>query len=140
MDIFNTFGTDAALEAEGVVHFLAGKDPEKDPWIRVARTGNPAYQEMILKLYEDNAEALQRGGKEARALSDQLMLDTMARTILTDWGNITFRGAPVPKGPAGAAMLLSVKDFADMVQKKADKAEHYRVKQVKEDAGNSQPA
>jgi hypothetical protein len=140
MDIFNTFATDEALEAEGVVHFLAGKDPAKDPWIRVARTGNPAYKELILKLFEDNAEALQRGGKEARELSDQLMLDVMARTILTDWGNLTFRGAPVPKGVAGAAMLLSVKDFRDLVDKKSEKADHFRVKQIKEDAGNSQPA
>lgn len=142
MDILSTFGTDETKEVEGVVHFLGGKgkDPAKDPWIRVARTGNTKYNELLVKLYEQNQEALKVKGKAATELNEQLMIEVMARTILTDFGNLTYNKLPVTPGVAGATQLLGVKDFRKVVQGYADEVDHFRTAQIEEDAGNSQPA
>jgi hypothetical protein len=142
MDILSTYGTDESMELEGVVHFIGGKDknPEKDPWIRVARTGNTKYNELLLKLFEENQAVLKGKGKAAVELNEHLMIEVMARTILLGFGNLTYGGKPVTPGVAGATQLLGVKDFRKVVQAYADDAENFRTAQVEEDAGNSQPA
>lgn len=136
MDVFNEFATDLTKEVEGVVHFLRGKDSSKDPWIRVARTGNEKYSALLTELFEQNREALQAKTKAGEELAVQLMVEVMARTILLDHGNLTFKGAPVPAGVAGREMLLGVKDFRALVQKKADDMNSYRAVALEADSGN----
>lgn len=141
MDIFATFATDEAAEEAGVVHFLvAGKtDPAVDPWIKVARIGNTAYNKKIAKTYE----ALQVQKKAERLSSDEMeirskngMIEAYAETVLMGFGNLEFQGKALPPGKESHMTFLRVKDFLELVANKAAEVEHYRLQDREAAAGN----
>ncbi|MCY1561171.1 hypothetical protein D9M68_983980 [compost metagenome] len=64
------------------------------------------------------------------------MVDAMARTLLLGWKNLGFRGQPLEYSVDNAKLLLSVKDFRELVLKHANDAETYRVVVEEEAAKN----
>lgn len=140
MDIFSTFATDESKEEDGVVVFLSGgSDPAVDPWIRVARTGNTAYGKAVATGYEKlqaDKKLLRLSEAEMEIRSKNLMIDVLAATILKDFGNLTFQGAPLVPSHETKLQLLRVKDFRELVATKAADAELYRIEQVQAAAGN----
>lgn len=141
MDIFASFATDRAKEEDGVRVFLVDgcEDPAVDPWIRVARVGNPDYQKGVMKL-----AASLKAQKRAQGLSDEEveirskngMTELMADTILKDFGNLSYRGEKVEQTREGRLRLLRVDDFRELVFQRASDAELYRHDQAKAVAGN----
>lgn len=145
MDIFTSFATDESLEEEGVVVFLSKKDPKGagdpsvDPWIRVARIGNPAYSKAVLETHQQveaakKAEGLTEEQAEIRGRNG--MTEVLARTILKGFGNLTFRGAVLPPGVDSHLTFLRVKDFRELVFTHASNVDLYRVAAQKEASGN----
>lgn len=141
MDIFATYATDEAKEEDGVVVFLVDgrTDPAVDPWIRVARMGNAAYNKALATTYEallaaKKAENLTDDQAEIR--SKNAMIEVFATTILKGFGNLTFQGDTLPPGRETHLQFLRVKDFRELVVAKASNVELYRLERREAASGN----
>jgi hypothetical protein len=122
-DIFDTFATDENLENTGA-YFPVGKGAT----LLVARAGNRRYSKAITKAVEARRVELDGDDDSATAVSDQIMIDVMAETILLGWTGITFKGAEMPYSVENAKKLLAVKDFRKHVAGLADTMSAYKAK------------
>lgn len=129
MDVFAQFATDETKEADGVWVSLGREDDPKAPAILVARSGNKKYTKLITRQVEKHQRALDLKNDAADDLSDQLMIEVMATTILLGWRNIEFKGQSLTYSIDNAKMLLGVKDFRKLVARHSDDVESYRVAQ-----------
>lgn len=129
-DIFSAYATDENLENNGT-KFPLGKGSS----LLVARAGNRAYSKAITKAVESRRVELDAGDDTAAAVSDQIMIDVMAETILLGFTNLSFKGEPIEYTLANAKKLLAVKDFRKMVAGLADNMDAYKFKAEKA-AGN----
>lgn len=130
MDIFATYETDETKENEGTWVEIG------DAKFLVARSGNRKYVKMLTKLVEKNQRVLDRKDEAADKLSDQIMVDVMAETILLGWEGVTQGGQDWPYSVGNAKAALAVKDFRREIMKIADDAEEYKAKQVEETEKN----
>ncbi|MCP3023263.1 hypothetical protein [Cupriavidus basilensis] len=131
LDIFAAFATDETKELEGVwIELSDGAE------ILVARAGNKKYNKLLAQQYEKNKRLLDLKNDAAETLSNTIMIDVMARTLLLGWKNIVFKGEDLPHSVDNAKLLLSVKDFRDLVSKHAGDAEAFRLAQLDEAAKN----
>ncbi len=123
-DIFTEFATDENLEKNGAVVKLG-----KDSSLLIARAGNRAYAKAITKAVEASRADLDGDDEAAADLSDKIMIDVMAETILLGWDNVSFKGADLGAyTQEKAKTLLEVKDFRKLVAQHADNMENYKVK------------
>lgn len=132
MDIYKSFATDAALEQSGVWSRI-GDGAE----LLIARAGNKRYAKLLTKQVTQNQRALDAGNEASTDLSESLMIDVMAETILLGWrrtdekqvvvNNLLFKGAPMEYSVANAKVLLGVKDFRKLVNQLSDDFNAYRV-------------
>lgn len=140
MDIYSAFATDEAKESEGAVVFLTdGEDASKDPWIRVARMDNPAYSKKVMENYKklQTAKKQQRLTEEAAdVMAKNLMVETLADTILVGFGNLTYQNRVMTGSREDRMQLLRLRDFANLVVTHAQNVELFRVEQFEADAGN----
>lgn len=128
MDIFKTFGTDEAKENEGVWCEIGSGTK-----LLVARSGNRKYTRMLAKLVEQNQRALDTKDDAADQLSDQILIDVMAQTILLGWEGVEFKGTKaLPYSAENAKKLLAVKDFRKLVAKLADDFDNFRAAEEQE--------
>ena len=127
MDIFKEFAVDESKENEGVWHALC------EGRMLVARAGNRRYARMLSREVEKHQRELDAKTDAADALSDKIMIDVMANTILLGFEGLTFKGAPLAYSVENAKMLLSVKDFRSLVNARANEFDAYRAVQ-EEDA------
>lgn len=141
MDIFTSFATDESKEEDGVVVFLipGRTDIKVDPWIKVARMGNAAYNKALATTYEalmaaKKAENLTEVQTEIR--SKNAMVEVFADTILKGFGNLTFQGDTLPPGKETHLQFLRVKDFRELVVAKASDVELYRIERREAASGN----
>lgn len=124
IDLFDEFATDAALETGGALVAYKG-----DVKFLIAREQNENFGAAITKALEDNRDAIEGDSPEAKALSEKLLLDVMARTILVGWeGNVTYQKQPLPYTTDNAIKLLGMSDFRAWVRRQAANREHYKVK------------
>lgn len=123
MDIFATYATDAKLENEGVWVNLS-----KTARVRVARSGNEAYQAALRDGLAAHQLEIDAGGSAADEVAERVIIDVMARTILVGWEGLTFKGAAAPYSVEMARTMLGVKDFRKKVNEIAGSFEAYRVK------------
>jgi hypothetical protein len=130
MDIFATYATDTAAEAEGVWVEIG------DAKFLVARSGNPAYSKKLSRLYERNRKLLDMKDDNADALSERLMVEVLAETILLGWEGVQFKGADLTYSVDNAKMLLGIKDFRAQISKAAEDFEAYKVKQEADEVKN----
>lgn len=123
-DIFDAFATDENLENDGTV-FPVGKDAT----LLVARGGNRRYARAVTKAVESRRAELDGDDDAAAGVSDEIMIDVMANTILLGWTNLTFKGEPVGDySVEKAKKLLSIKDFRKHVAGLSDTMAAYKVK------------
>ena len=139
LDIFAVFATDEKLENEGV-----WKDIGQGTELLVARTGNRAYGNELTKLVEANKDVLDERKDDkptpaADAMSDSIMVDVLAATVLRGWrtkrpdgtyvGDLLYRKKPLSYSVENAKLLLSHKDFRQKVVGIATEIDNYRVKE-----------
>lgn len=133
MDLFSTFATDEKLEIEGRWVPFDGETSFK-----VARSYNKHFSRLFQRLYNANKVAIQAKGEQAETLADNVMCETMAKTILLDWkGPVKIKGEDLGAySVASAQKALKLKGFREWVQAQADDVAAYKAEQDSEDAKN----
>ncbi|MDI1362511.1 hypothetical protein [Methylotenera sp.] len=122
MDIFASFATDEKLEVEGTWVPLGGTAK-----ILVARAGNKKYGRLLSAAVDKNKLALDAKTDEADALSDSIMVDVLANSVLLGWEGLSFKGTEaLPYNLENAKTLLAVKDFRALVSEKARNIDNFR--------------
>ena len=130
LDIFKEYATDEKLELGGVTKELGeGK-------FTIGRARNDNYLKFYGDLQAANADKLRLGGEEAKKLSEELLLEVYAKTILLGWENVAFQGKKLPYSTENAIKLLRVKDFFAVVNTWAHDIANFKAVEVQEDAGN----
>jgi hypothetical protein len=124
LDIFAKFATDESLEDNGT-WFPIGKSSK----LLIARSGNRAYGRALTKAVETNRVALDVGDESADAVSERIMIDVLANTILLGWENISFKGEAMPYSVENAKKLLAVKDFRKQVVQFSENFESFKLKE-----------
>lgn len=130
LDIFNTFATDTAAEVEGVEIEFSGTN------FLIARAGNPKYSRMLSKLVDKNQKALNLKNEAADALSDKILIDVIATTILLGWDDLTFKSENLPYSLENAKMILGFKDFRREIARMSEDVDNYKVVKEDEEAKN----
>lgn len=114
--------TSKAKETEGV-WMPIGNEAK----VKVARIGNDEYQKLLRRKYRANRAVLEQEDDLAAKVSEDVMIDVMAHTILKDVSGISINGAPIEKyTPEVGVQLLSIRDFREKVRAYADEAELFR--------------
>lgn len=122
MDIFAQFGTDKTLEQEGSWIPLGGKAR-----IKVARAGNKKYGRLLNTQVDKNRIILDSKTDEADDLSDEIMIDVLAQSILLDFEGLSFKGKDLPYSLDNAKILLAIPDFRATVTAHSKNVENFRV-------------
>lgn len=121
MDIFKSFGTDAKLEEEGAWVSLGGNAK-----ILVGRAGNKKYSRLLAAQVEKNQAVLDLKTDASDNLSDEIMIDVFAQSILLGFEALTFKGEAIEYSVDNAKILLAVKDFRTEVGKHARNVDNFR--------------
>jgi len=127
MDIFNTYATDEVAEVEGRWFPL-----DKKTKVLVARTGNPNYLKAIRQRMKDAQIDTEDSSEENEKLVSDLIVETMAETILLGWKGVTLKGEELTYSKANAIRALSIKGFRTRISGIADKLESFRIKEETE--------
>jgi len=130
MDILNEFGTDVAKEQDGVAVEMG------DATFVIARSGSHAYNTLISKLFKANKRALDMQNEASQTLSDNLMAEVLAKTVLKGWSGVTEKGVEVPYSAENALRYLRIKDFRAFVAEKANDFTLYKSAVDEEVTGN----
>lgn len=130
MDIFNSFATDEVAENEGRWFPLS-----KTAKVLVARTGNSAYIKALRQRMKDNQIDAEDSSDENEKLVTDLVIETMAETVLLGWSGLEYKGKAMDYSKANAVTLLQVKAFRKRIGDIADKHESFRIRE-EEEAGN----
>lgn len=130
MDIFKTYAVDETKELNGTWM------PIGDAKFLVARAGNKAYVKLLSREVERHKKALDAKDDAADTLSDNIMIDVMAATVLLGWENVSFQGKPLEYSKENAKLLLSLKEFRREVMKMSDDFEAFKVQEEAEAAKN----
>lgn len=126
MDIFTEYAANETLENEGTWTELG------DAKLLIARAGNKKYIRKLSRAVDRSKKLLDRKDDAADALSDKIMIDVMAETILLGWEGVTFKGEVLPYSVENAKMLLELKDFRRQVMELADDFESFKAVQEQE--------
>ncbi len=133
INVKKSFLTDLNAEVKGAaVKFMGEK-------LVIARAGNPKYSRMLGTLVEKHKAELNQKDEAADALSDQILIDVMAETILLGWADGAFEddnGKPIPYSVNAAREQLAVKDFRREISKLSDDIDNFRVKQEEKQVKN----
>lgn len=124
LDIFSQFATDESLEDNGTWFPLGG-----GARVLVAREGNRNYGKKLSALYERNQKALELKDDAADALSETIMIEVLATTILLGWENVSFKKAELSYSVENAKKLLAVREFRRQIAKFAADVDAYKVKE-----------
>lgn len=130
IDLFNEFATNTEAEENGVwQEFAPGTK------FLIARSTNKHYSRALTKAFEKNRATLSRTSDAAEAMSEDIMIGVIARTILLDWEGVVYKGKPLEYSFENARELLSHKDFRRWVMSKAEDLDSYKAVQEAEDEG-----
>lgn len=122
MDVFKKFATDAGKELNGV-----WAEVGDGASLLVARLSNRKYARLLSQQVEVNQRVLDLKNEAADDLSEKIMVDVFAQTILLSWKGIEFKGEVLPPSVDNAKKLLEVKDFMSLVRSIAGDIERYRL-------------
>lgn len=128
------FRTDKSLEDEGVWNSIGG-----DARIKLARIGNRRYRDALQARLKPHRRAI-RAGTLPEEVTEALMTEVIAETVIQDWKNVELNGEPVPFSPQAALDILSdpeMKDLRDMIVELASDMELYRARDLEEAEKNS---
>lgn len=127
MDVFNSYATDEVAEVEGRWFPL-----DKKTKVLVARTGNSNYLKAIRQRMKDAQIDTEDQSDDNEKLVSELVVETMAETILLGWKGLMFKGEDMPYSKANAVKMLSVKGFRTRISSISDKLDSFRIKEEKE--------
>lgn len=122
-DVFTEYATDETLENQGTWFPLGGKAR-----VLVARNGNRAYAKALTSKVNEHQKALDLGDEAADLLSEKIMIEVMADTILLGFENLAFKGKAISYSRDTAIELLKVKDFRRRIVEFSDTVSAYRAK------------
>ncbi len=123
LNLFKKFTTDEAAEVNGV------EVPYGTATLLIARIGNAKYAKKITTLVERNKMLLDAKDDAADELSQALVIEALAETVLVGWSGLTDENdLPMDYSVANAKRLLAMKDFRKEIMKMADDMEAYKVK------------
>lgn len=122
-DVFADFATNPELEVNGT-WFDLGKGAS----ILVARADNWKHNQALGAALEQHQEALGTKDQAAHDLSQSVMAEVFAKSILLGWKGMFYRGAAIDYNQANAVMLLSHQDFRVLVGRKASQFDAYKLK------------
>ena len=107
--------------------------------IKVARMGNPAYEESIRKSAKPFMRQMRLGTMNVEDM-EGLAMKAIAKHIILDWENLDDNdGTPIPFSPDKALELFKeYHDFYTMVKEVSGEAEIFRSDEMDEAAGNSE--
>lgn len=136
LDLFKEFATNLDAEVNGKwvkygsVEFL------------IARSYNKNFTKKFRDEVEKHKDQMEKLGQEdAEALSNKIMIDVLAETVLLDWkGDIAFKGKPLKYSKANAKEILStpeMREFVEFVLKESQDVENFRAELEKEQEKNS---
>lgn len=126
INVKKQFGTDLNAEVNGSEVEFSGEK------FQIARAGNPKYSRMLSKLVEKHQKELNLKNDAADALSDKILIDVMAETVLLGWALGAIEGDDgkvVPYSKTAAREQLAVKDFRKEISRMSDDIDNFRVKQ-----------
>jgi len=127
LDIREQYATDENAENEGV-----WRDLPKGAKVKIARGGNRAYTRELNRLIDLRRADMDAAGDDADKISDEIMAEVLAKTILKDWSGIGANGVETPYSIAEAKAKLAIKDFRRVIGSFADEMEAYRIKKEAE--------
>lgn len=131
IDLFEEFATDAALETGGAwVEYRNGTE------FLIARDNNENYGEAIAEALNEHAEALEKKDDAAKKLSEELMVDVLAKHILKGWKNAKYKGKVLEYNLENAKTLLRHSDFLKWVRATSRNRELYKAKLIEEQVKN----
>ena len=130
-DVFAEFATDPKLEVDG-----ARFDLGRGAWGMVARADNRHYSRKLQKALETHREALAKEDETADALSNQVMAEIFASTILKGFGGLYDKGTLASYNYLTAVEMLKHQDFRILIGQKANEFGAFKAKQESEQ-GNS---
>lgn len=123
--------TNLDMESEGVWH-----DFGHGARVKVARTNNPAFNSFVRKNYKANRAALQQDDDVSAELSEAMMINAYAHTILKDFEGFALNSEPLPFSVANAKTLLEIRDFRDRIKDLAESADNFRAQAEEAAVGN----
>jgi hypothetical protein len=130
---FNRFKTDTQAEVSGKWF------PFQDAKLKIARTGNMRYREMLRSKLSLSRSEIDKGLVDL-AVSDEMLCEVIAETILLDWEGFTKDGQEYAYSKQAAReMLMKYRDFRDVVVEKADSMENFLEAAKKEDEKKPKP-
>jgi hypothetical protein len=127
-DVFEMYATDETAEVEGVEMSIG------DAKFLIARSGNKNFSKKLSKLYTKHQRVLERKDDVSDKLSDSVMVECIAETILLGWEGVSFKGKELPYSVDNAKMLLEFKDFRKQIMGLAEDFDSYKsVKEAEEE-------
>jgi hypothetical protein len=107
--------------------------------LKVARMGNPAYEEEIRKLAKPFMRQMRLGTMSMEDM-EGLAMKAVAKHIIQDWENLEDdSGEPIQFSKDKALELFNeYRDFYNIVKEVASEAEIFRSDEMEEAAGNSE--
>lgn len=129
MDLRATYGTDAALEADGIDLHLGG-----GAYLTLARAGggNARYEACMRRLFAPHRRALAAGTLDEKTASE-IMQQAYAEAVVIGWRGIELDGEPLPFSVANVRRVFS--EFPEVwriVQEEANKFANYRAEDIKD--------
>lgn len=140
IDLFEQYATDETAENDGVWI------PHGDSEFLIARSGNKQYSKQIAAEYKKNEKLLAVEGDAASKLSDKIMIDLLATTVLKGWRTkqadesylpvIGYKRKPLEYSSENAKMVLAHKDFRKDVAAWSDDMTKFKAELLEEQVKN----
>lgn len=128
LDIFAEFATDEVAEDKGT-WFPYGKTAR----FLVARSGNRAYSKALAVAVQERRVDLQSADPEfAQKVSDEIMTEVIASTLLLGWEGVGYKKKPIDYTPENARELLKHREFRKFVASCADSTMAFRAQEEQE--------
>lgn len=128
MDVFKQFATSDDKELNGTIVEI-----EKGVTLTVARHANRRYNRRIIKLFQEHADVLNTQAEDgpekdaADAMSDMVMAQLYAETVLLGWNGLEYKGKPIEYSRENAEMMLRHREFRNFVEGHARNVDNFKL-------------
>lgn len=89
LDIDKVFGFDEKMAQDGVKMIL---DAKGEQYFIVRRIPNPEYERLLSKEFRRHKKILDLETEDSEKLSQRLMAEVLAKTVLVGWEGIALKG------------------------------------------------
>jgi len=127
---FGNFKTDPEKEEDGVWYEYAPKFR-----LLIARMGNTKCQRLFEKREKPYMHRIRQGELDEDTAME-ILIETLAETVLLGWEGLLSGGEPIPYSKEKARELLAVRDFRAVVLEFAKDGDNFREDIQEESAKN----